>query len=123
MVAVPPVPPERRRPRPGSLERPVNGRLYRGTWLLVGLPLLVAAFSVARPAPLPPPALPPAFDTQNALAATGELANTHANRFPGSTGATQAAQWFREQLRPHGLRTRTERFSAVVPGDGRRRLE
>ena len=49
MAALPPAP-ERRRPRPGSLERPINGRLYRGTWLLVGLPLLVLAFSVARPA-------------------------------------------------------------------------
>ena len=47
--------PERRRPRHGSLERPINGRLYRGTWLLVGLPLLVLAFSVARPAALQPP--------------------------------------------------------------------
>ena len=51
MAAVPPAP-ERRRPRRGSLERPINGRLYRGTWLLVGLPLLVAAFSVAHPAPM-----------------------------------------------------------------------
>ena len=40
MAVVPPAP-ERRRPRRGSLERPINGRLYRGTWLLVGLPLLV----------------------------------------------------------------------------------
>ena len=44
---------ERRRPRPGSLERPVNGRLYRGVWLLVALPvLLLLAFSVSRPAAL-----------------------------------------------------------------------
>src|SRR5436190_1832851 len=122
MAAVPPQP-AHPRPRPGSLERPVNGRLYRGTWLLVGLPLLVAAFSVGRPAPLPPPALPPTFDTQDALAAATELANTHADRSPGSTGATQTAAWFREQLRPYGLRTRTERFSAIVPGHGRVRLE
>src|SRR5207248_1746661 len=61
VAAVPPAP-ERRRARRGSLERPVNGRLYRGTWLLVGLPLLVLAFSVARPAPLPPSNLPPSFD-------------------------------------------------------------
>src|SRR6478736_5512785 len=60
MATVPPRT-ERRRARPGSLQRPVNGRLYRGTWLLVGLPLLVAAFSVARPAPLPRAFLP-AFD-------------------------------------------------------------
>ena len=64
----------RRRPRPGSLERPVNARMYRGTWLLVGLPLLVAAFSVARPAPLPRPALPPTFDARRALVLAGELA-------------------------------------------------
>jgi len=108
-----------RRPRPGSLERPVNARLYRGTWLLVGLPLLVAAFSVAKPAPLPPPALPPAFDAQDALAAATELANTHSNRLPGTIGAEQAAAWFRDQLRPYGLNTITERFSAVVPGRGR----
>ena len=60
MASVPPRT-ARRRARPGSLQRPVNGRLYRGTWLLVGLPLLVAAFSVARPTPLPRAFLP-AFD-------------------------------------------------------------
>src|SRR5205807_448448 len=64
MAASPPLS-ARRRVRPGSLERPVNSRLYRGTWLLVGLPLLVLAFSIAKPGPLPPPApvLPPSFDT------------------------------------------------------------
>jgi CheY-like chemotaxis protein len=45
VAAVPPAS-ERRRPRPGSLERPINGRLYRGTWLFVGLPLLVLAFGI-----------------------------------------------------------------------------
>ena len=81
-MAVPP-PRARRRPRPGSLDRPVNGRLYRGTWLLVGLPLLLVAFSVARPQPLPPPALAPSVDG----AATTRLAQdflTYPNRFPGT---------------------------------------
>jgi hypothetical protein len=121
MAAVPP-PPERRPPRPGSLERPVNGRLYRGTWLLVGLPLLVAAFSVARPAPLPPPQLPPAFDVRAATSLASELAQNHPDRFPGTQGALAAAGWFRDQLRPYGLQTRAERFSAVIPGHGRVRL-
>src|SRR6266536_992382 len=98
MAAVPPVPPERRPPRPGSLERPVNGRLYRGTWLLVGLPLLVAAFSVARPLPLPPPQVAPGFDGENATALAEDLAGNHPDRFPGSVGAVQAAEWFRDQL-------------------------
>src|ERR687888_339504 len=47
MAALPPGP--RRRPRRGSAERPVNSRTYRGTWLLVGIPLLIAAFSVSTP--------------------------------------------------------------------------
>jgi len=68
MAALPPRT-SRRRPRRGSLERPVSGRLYRGTWLLVGIPLLVAAFSVHKPNPLPTPqpALPASFDTFDAV--------------------------------------------------------
>jgi Peptidase family M28 len=121
-MVVPP-PSARRRPRPGSLERPVNGRLYRGTWLLLGLPLLVAAFSVARPTPLPPSQVPPIFDGVAAAALATELAHDYPNRFPGSVGALQAANWFRDQLHPYGLRVRTRAFSAVIPGFGRARLE
>src|ERR671933_1794276 len=111
------VPPrtERRRVRPGSVERPVNGRLYRGTWMLVGLPLLVAAFSVARPTPLPRAFLPE-FDGPATKQLSGELVDRYPNRFPRSLGP---AGWVREQLRPYGLPVRTERFSAVIPGHGR----
>jgi Peptidase family M28 len=123
MVAVPPVPPERRRPRPGSLERPVNGRLYRGTWLLLGLPLLVAAFSVARPVPLPPPQVSSGFDGKNATALARDLAERYPNRYPGSAGASGAATWFKDQLRPYGFAVRTEPFSAVIPGQGRLRMQ
>jgi hypothetical protein len=97
------------------MERPVNGRLYRGTWLLVGLPLLVAAFSVARPTPLPRAFLPE-FDGQATKQLATELAQNNPNRFPGALGAVQ---WFKEQLAPYGLPIRTERFSAVIPGHGR----
>lgn len=111
------VPPriERRRARPGSIERPVNGRLYRGTWLLVGLPLLVAAFSVARPTPLPRAFLPE-FDGAATKALASDLSGIYANRFPGALGPVD---WVREQLRPYGLPMHTERFSAVIPGHGR----
>ena len=97
------------------MERPVNGRLYRGTWLLVGLPLLVAAFSVARPTPLPRAFLPE-FDGQTTKELATNLAQNNPNRFPGALGP---AQWFKEQLAPYGLPIRTERFSAVIPGHGR----
>jgi hypothetical protein len=112
---------ERRRARPGSLQRPVNGRLYRGTWLLVGLPLLMAAFSVARPTPLPRAFLP-AFDG----AETKTLARSLADlpfRQPGSPQSLAAAQWFRDQLAPYGLPIRTERFSADIPGLGNVHLQ
>jgi hypothetical protein len=118
MASVPPRT-ERRRARPGSVERPVNGRLYRGTWLLVGLPLLVAAFSVARPTPLPRAFLPE-FDGQATKQLADELATVQPNRFPGALGP---AQWFREQLQSYGLPVRSERFSAVIPGRGRVQMQ
>ena len=118
MATVPPLT-ERRRARPGSVERPVNGRLYRGTWLLVGLPLLVAAFSVARPTPLPRAFLPE-FDGAAAKQLATDLAANDPNRFPGALGPVQ---WFKEQLAPYGLPMRTERFSAVIPGHGRVQMQ
>jgi len=121
VAAVPPSS-ERRRPRPGSLERPVNGRLYRGTWLLVGLPLLLLAFSVARPAPLQPPNLPPAFDRDAAAQLARDLASQWPNRAPGTPGATGAVGWFRDQLTPYGYIVRSEPFTATVPGRGRVRF-
>ena len=86
MTAASPAP-ERRRPRPGSLERPVNGRLYRGTWLLVGLPLLLLAFSVARPPALTRRNLPPAFDASQAASIAKDLAADYPDRRPGTLGA------------------------------------
>jgi hypothetical protein len=118
MATVPPRT-ERRRARPGSLQRPVNGRLYRGTWLLVGLPLLVAAFSVARPAPLPRAFLP-SLDGEATKRLAADLADNHPNRQPGDL---QAADWFREQLTPYKLPIRSERFSAVIPGRGRVQMQ
>src|SRR5918912_265286 len=103
MAAVPP-PRARRRARRGSLERPVNGRLYRGTWLFVGLPLLVLAFSVARPTALQPPNLPP-----------DDLAATAPDRRAGTPGAASAARWFRDQLAPYRFVVRSESFTADVP--------
>jgi hypothetical protein len=118
-VAARPPAPERRRARPGSLERPINGRLYRGTWLLVGLPLLVLAFGVARPAALAPPNLPPAFDRDTAAGLAAQLATGYPIRAPGTAGAAGAARWYTDQLTPYGFVVRREPFSVVVPGHGR----
>jgi Peptidase family M28 len=111
-----------RRPRPGSIERPVNGRLYRGTWLLVGLPLLLLAFSVARPSSLPPPSLPPAFDRTAATQLAADLAFRYPNRAAGTAGAEGAAAWFRRRLRSLGYVVHSDAFVAEVPGRGPTRL-
>ena len=108
--------PERRRSRPGSLERPINARLYRGTWLLVGLPLLLLAFSVARPAALTLPDLPPAFNATTAAAIAGDLATNYPDRRPGTPGARAAAAWFRGQLKPYGFDVRRQPFTATIGG-------
>ena len=119
MAAVPPAPRAPRRARPGSVDRPINGRLYRGTWLLVGLPLLILAFSVARPGALQPPNLPPAFDRADARALAGELSLGFPSRLPGTPAADAAARWFAQQLTPYGYAVQRQPFTADVPGRGR----
>jgi peptidase M28-like protein len=116
-MGVPPSAP-RRRPRPGSPERPVNARMYRGTWLILSIPLLLAAFSVARPTALPA-AFPPAFDASSAQTLATELAAFNPERFPDTQGAAASAAWFRKQLAPYNVTVRAQPFHAEVPGYGR----
>lgn len=115
--------PAPRRPRPGSLERPVSGRTYRGTALLVAIPLLIAAFTVGRPGELPEPSLPPAFDQQAAVETARELALRHPTRAPGTAGAREAADWVAERLRSYGFRVQRDRFEESIPGLGSRQLQ
>ena len=100
------------------MERPINARLVRGTWLFVALPLLLAAFTVGRPESLPPPTLPPGFDRSTAEQLTRELARDYPDRAPGSAGALGAATWVAEQLSLHGFEPQLDRFSASIPGIG-----
>ncbi len=97
--------------------------MYRGTWLLVGIPLLIAAFSVARPQPLPEPALPPDFDGAAATQTAQDFSDQFPNRTPGSETAPEAAAWMSERLSQYGLQTETDRFHAKIPGRGRVQLE
>ncbi len=112
----------RRRPRRGSLARPINGGLYRASFLIAAVPLLLLAFTVSTPSPLARPTLPGAFDGAAALSLAGELAK-YPVRTPGSVGAGQAAGWFSDQLRPFGLTTTATTWHQTVPGLGRVRLE
>jgi hypothetical protein len=108
---------ERRRPRPGSIERPVNGRLYRGAWILVALPiLLLLAFSATRPASLPLTSQTSAFDGGDAAALAEDLATRFPDRVPGTTGARGAESWFKHELSLYGLDARRDRFTATIRG-------
>jgi hypothetical protein len=102
----------------------VNARLVRGTWLLVALPLLLAAFSVARPQPLPAPTLPPTFDAAVAEQLARELARDYPDRSPGSPGSLGAADWVSDQFELYGFEPpRVDRFKAQIPGRGEVELQ
>jgi hypothetical protein len=111
--------PQRRRPRRGSLERPVSTRIYRAAWLVIAVPLLVAAFSVGRPEPLPEPRLRPFFDQATAMQFAVELSNKFPDRSPGTDGARGAASWVEQQLRTYRFEVERQTFTAEVPGRGR----
>ncbi len=115
-------PARRRRARRGSLERPVNARLYRGAFLLLSLPLLILAFSITRPGALPAPLLPPNFDGSATAQLAADLAKDFPDRTPGGAGSLGAGQWFRDRLAPYGLPISSDSWEAHVPGLGRVRL-
>src|SRR4029450_13727186 len=92
-----------RRPRRGSLERPVSGRTYRGTALLVAIPLLITAFPAARPGNLPAPTLPPSFDQLAAVETARELAIQFPNRAPGSEKSDDATDWGAQRVCSEGV--------------------
>jgi hypothetical protein len=112
------VPPERRRPRRGSLERPISGRIYRAAWLVVAVPLLVAAFSVGQPVALQQPRLPPSFDRTTAVQFATELARDFPDRRPGSSGAEGATNWVSARFRDYEFTVERQEFDANVPGIG-----
>ena len=89
----------------------------------MGLPLLVLAFSVARPPALQPPNLPPVFDATAAAAIATEFSLDFPSRIPGTAGSTNSARWLATQLGSYGFPVHAERFTATVPGRGRLQLE
>ena len=107
---------ERRRPRRGSLERPVSGRMYRVTWALVALPLLVAAFTVGHPEPLPKPDLPPSFDATSAARVARDLAERFPSRVPGTAQAEEATAWVRDRLAEYHLAVEERTVRGRAPG-------
>ena len=97
--------------------------MYRGTWLLVGIPLLVAAFTVSQPQPLRAPTLQPDFDGVGAAQLAQDFAIQYPDRVPGTEKGKEAARWVAGQLSQYGFRTEFDRFHAKIPGRGTVELE
>jgi hypothetical protein len=113
----------RRRARRGSLERPINARLYRTSFAAVAVGVVAVAFSIVRPVALPAPALPPNFDGAATRVLAADLAGRYPDRAPGSSGSLQAAGWFRDQMRQYDLPVRSDTWRERVPGLGTVRLQ
>jgi hypothetical protein len=114
-----PVDPVTHQPRrPSRVEHAVNMRLYRTAWLVVLVPLLIAAFTIMRPAPLPrpPSVLEPTFDVAEAARLANELDSLYPDRSPGTPGAAGAASWVRKRFQSLGLDTSVDTFTGAIPG-------
>jgi hypothetical protein len=97
--------------------------LYRGTWLLVGLPLLVVAFSVERPSALPAPTTPATqFDGASALSLARELSLLYPDRSPGSAGSVGATRWLIDKMKLYSYSPQVDTFEETIPGEGKKRL-
>jgi len=115
--------PQPARTRPGSLERPLSARIYRGAWLVVLIPLLIVAFSVARQETLAVPSLSPNFDPGTVIStitdATDGLAPGYPDRSPGAPGSESLRNWIEGQFATLGLKTKVDKFDARIPGLGK----
>lgn len=111
-----------RHSRRRASEQAVNGRLVRAATLLLVLPVLVLAFTITTPEPLPAPALPPSFDGTSATELAIELARDFPDREPGTAGANGATGWVQERLALYGLPVAEDAWDETIPGLGNVRL-
>ena len=94
--------------RPRGPPRVLNLRLYRTSWLVAGVALVVALLTLQTPDAGPEPSLPSTIDGQDTLQLSQQLAAIAPERPPGSAHDLAAARFVQGQL-------------AQVPGAPRRR--
>jgi hypothetical protein len=91
----------------------VDIRIYRTTFVLALLALVVLAFSLAeRPAPLGATLAPDAFDDEGAYNTAAQIVERNPARSPGSAGDDALAATVATRLRNLGFQTSSDRFSA-----------
>lgn len=100
----------------------VNWRLYRRSWLLPALALVVVLATSFAPDRTPDSPLPPSFTNEEAaglIAEADRFSDRFGDRRPGSPGAIDAAQWIRDELRDEGFRATTVPATTTHPRSGR----
>lgn len=100
----------------------MNARIYRGSWIVVAIPLLIAAFSVSREQPLSAPNLRPVFGASAAITTLNDMASSYPDRSPGAAGSANVESWVETQFTQLGLSPKVDRFSADIPGLGKQSL-
>ena len=108
----------RRRPRRGTVDRPLNTRLVRVSSLIVAPAVLALLFSISETGTLPRPPLEPLFDSATAAALATRLSTEYPTRVPGTSGASDAALWFRETIASFGFNTEEDVWAEDIPGLG-----
>jgi hypothetical protein len=111
-------PRRRRRPRRGTVDRPVDTRLVRVAAVLVAVSALALLFSIAAPGALPRPPLEPAFDGTAASALATQLSTEFPARVPGSAEAEAAAHWYEETMSSLGFATEVVSWRETLPDLG-----
>jgi hypothetical protein len=112
-------PRRRRRPRHGTVERPVNTRLVRVTSIVVAPALLALLFSISTTGRLPPPQLSPVFDGEAAAVLASQLTSVWPSRVPGTLEDADAARWYRETISAFGFTTEEDVWTADLVDLGR----
>ncbi len=76
----------------------LNIRLYRTSWLVAGVALVVALLTLQTPDPGPEPSLPSTIDGQETLLLESQLSSIAPERPAGSAGDLRAARFVQGQL-------------------------
>ena len=93
----------------------LNVRLYRTSWLVAGVALVVALLTLQTPGAGPQPLLPSTFDGQDALQLSSQLESIAPQRPPGSAPDLQAARFVQGQL--------SQVPGAAAPGSQKSRVQ
>lgn len=109
----------RRRPRRGTVDRPLNARLVRVSSLIVAPAVLALLFSISETGTLPRTPLEPLFDAATAAELATQLSTEYPSRVPGSIGAEDAARWFGETISALGFTVDEDVWLQDIPGLGR----